>query len=555
MEPIDYGGALRRSWRLLVALAIVGAIIAVVVPVGHAKKVKSGLPYTATALVGTAPNGPISPLNGAVTSNQIQFLASTTDNQRAVVEAAGLDIPDYALSEYLSASTVAAGAAGTGAPAQGGAIKRNTPTVVQLTAHAATAAAAVSLANQYANTLQTVIADAATAKQSQNPKSGLSNPAEVAAGATAYTGYTIVRSAQSAGHTGKSKASLGASRKVRLVAGLIIGAVVGASIVLLRELLDKRLRNAARAEANFGFPVVVEIPSAVLGPGSNLPGLAPMVDVIREPDSPGAEAYRMLRMSVMFEGLASLSGPTDPYALGFDSSNGGLAQADQRTDASPLREVGDRHVVLVVSAGTEPSRPYVAANLAAIYAEAGDRVVVISTGEIEAGSISTHTASVNGEIRTEDIETHLEPSRLENVSRLPLRPFISRSGQLVTRVPAILEAARNVSDVIIVEVPPLLAVHHAEALVRVADAVLVVAECRYTTFDHARRAGDLLRRMGAPVLGVVLTGVRLDRSDIRPAALARPSAATEEVDGDEEGLAAIGAGVGASSGPATQTRA
>ncbi len=48
----------------------------------------------------------------------------------------------------------------------------------------------------------------------------------------------------------------------------------------------------------------------------------PAVDVRREPESPGAEAYRMLRMSVIFEALAPLSEPTDPFALGFESSSG-----------------------------------------------------------------------------------------------------------------------------------------------------------------------------------------------------------------------------------------
>ena len=34
-------------------------------------------------------------------------------------------------------------------------------------------------------------------------------------------------------------------------------------------------------------------------------------------------------------------------------------------------------------------------------------------------------------------------------------------------------------------------------------------------FDEARRSGDLLRRMSAPVLGVVLTNVRLQYRDPR----------------------------------------
>jgi len=542
MEPIDYGGALRRSWRLLVGLAIIGAIIAAFVPVPHAKRVKSPLPYEAVAVVGTPPQGGGSPLNGSVTDAQILFEANSSTTLQQVASDAGMDIPAYALPAYMVASAVAAKGTGLAGP-----IKRNTPTNVQLTAFGPTEVAAVLLANQYSQTLGNVMTEKATEKQAQNPKSGASS------GATVATGYTVLHPALAAtkAHAGV-KASLGASRKVRVGAGLVIGAVIGAAIVLLRELLDKRLRNASRAEANFGFPVVVEIPAAVLG--ATPAGLAPMVDVIREPHSAGAEAYRMLRMSVMLEGLASTSGPTDPYAMGMDAGLGDLLPSQPQVEDGPVRELRDRHVVLVVSPGSEPTRPHVAANLAAIYAEAGQRVVVVSTGEVEARRNGGNRVSVNGDISTEDVAAHLEPSRLEHVSRLPLSPFIARSGELVTRGPTVLDAARALSDVIIVEVPPLLAVHHAEALVHSVDVVLVVAECRVTTFDQARRAGDLLRRMGAPVLGVVLTNVRLERADIRHSALAPPSVTEEEPDGEKEAVLALSVSAGSTSGSTTRTQ-
>ncbi len=538
MEPIDYGGALRRSWRLLIVLGIVGAIIAVLVPASSHKKAKSALSYSAVAVVGSAPNGPKSPLDGAVSNLQIAFVANQVTTLQTVASQAGLSVPDSELPGYLRATVVPANQVGGGAV-----IKHDTPTVVDLTANSSTYGGAVQLANMYASVTEYEVDAAATVAQAGNPKSAASQ------GGTAYTGVEVVQQASGASHGKAGKASLTASRKVRGLVGLVIGVLIGAAAVLLRELLDKRLRNAARAEANFGFPVIAEIPSAAVGPAVAVPGLAPMVDVIRDPDSAGAEAYRMLRMSVMFEGLASLSGPTDPYALGFDAvgftgSRNGANHVEQAAE-SGHDEVGDRRVVLVVSAGDEPSRPYVAANLAAIYAEAGERVVVISTGEVDTRS-NGDGASVNGSIRPEDVQAKLEPSRLEHVSRLSLKPFVTTSGQLVSRMPAIFEAVRPLTDVVIVEVPPILAVHHAEALVRCVDVVLVVAECRFTTFNHARRGGDLLRRMGAPVLGIVLTGTRLDRSDIQPRALGTAPEVDDEHAGGGPQTAAIGAGVGAS---------
>ncbi len=171
----------------------------------------------------------------------------------------------------------------------------------------------------------------------------------------------------------------------------------------------------------------------------------------------------------------------------------------------------------MVSAGNEQTRPYVAANLAAIYGEAGQKVAVISTWDIEAGAVASSAPEVPGadRIQPRQVEEELEPSRLDHVYRLSLHPFMTGSAELVTRGRTLLDAARLVCDVIIVDVAPMMALHHAEALAHAADVVLVVGECGLTTSDDARVAGDLLRRIGAPVLGVALTNVEITPSDLR----------------------------------------
>jgi receptor protein-tyrosine kinase len=361
------------------------------------------------------------------------------------------------------------------------------------------------------------------------------------------SGFQVQQPAQLAIHSG-SKTSLGSSRKVRLVGGLVVGALIGAAIVLLRELMNKHIRSAARAESTFGFPVVVEIPALPVKASVAAGGVIIPVDVVREPQSAGAEAYRMLRMSILFEGLAPQVRPSD--SLGYEYGGGVLFDAPQATERT-LTPLGERTVVMVVSAGTEPSRPHVAANLAAIYGEAGQRVIVVSTGDVEAVSAVRLVDNRPKVIRREDVEAQLQPSRLEFVSRLPLGPFVANSGELVTRGRAVLDAARTLCDVVIVEVPPLLAVHHAEALAHAADAVLVVGESGVTTFGDARRAGDLLRRIDAPVLGVVLTNVRVDQKDIRFTVPQRfvPSTPPEPQPAPErEVVLALGPGAGSAPG-------
>ena len=529
MEPIDFWGALRRSWRLFVVLALVGAVIAVLVPVSHAKRVKSALPYSSSVVVGAPPSGVGSPLRAGVSSQQIIFFATESDTLQATGSAAGLNPGAYALSASV---LPVAGATPIGATAP---VRKGTPTDVELTASAADPSDAVNLANTYADQV------------GQAVETGLSGSSRFAG---ADSGYTVLHPAVAAVDTKAfAKSSLTASRKVRALGGLAVGAIIAAALVLLRELLDKRLRTAARAESVFGFPVVGEIPLVPVAGEAAVPGLIPMVDVVRDPVSPGAEAYRMLRMSLMFENLASLSGPADSFVLGSEADDLLMGNAASGLD-SASSEIGNRQVILVVSPGTEPTRPHVAANLAAIYAEAEQSVVVISTGSLDVGFGPTNE-SFTGDIGERDVEAQLEPSILQYVRRLPLSPFMTKSGQLANRAPAILKQARNLADVVIVEVPPLLALHHAEALMHVVDVVLVVAESKFTTFDDARHAGDLLRRMGAPVLGVVLTNVPLSQRDIRQLALPRPVEPPAGDDSDEAGLA-IPADVGSGAASPSQ---
>ena len=121
---------------------------------------------------------------------------------------------------------------------------------------------------------------------------------------------------------------------MRGLIGLGIGVVLAAVIVLMREVLSKRLRTSARAEATFGYPVVVEIPTALRAIGRR--GLS--VDVVSDPGSPAAEAYRMLRMSVLFEALASRVVPANDYTYLVDAT----ACRRTRRETTPDPKLGRR---------------------------------------------------------------------------------------------------------------------------------------------------------------------------------------------------------------------
>jgi Mrp family chromosome partitioning ATPase len=160
----------------------------------------------------------------------------------------------------------------------------------------------------------------------------------------------------------------------------------------------------------------------------------------------------------------------------------------------------------------------VVANLAAVYAEAGAHALVVSMGDLHWGQVSNgspHPFESDAEIDPQELVPLSTPSPVEGVARLQFDQLLTSRGQVVTRGPAIIAAARQVADAVIIDAPPLLHTHDAIALLPAVDLVLVVAQYAVTKSDEARESGDMLRRFRAPVLGVVLTNIPTKEKDPR----------------------------------------
>ncbi len=512
--------ALRRSWRLMLALAVIGGLVALLLPVTPPKVKVRPYPWLATSVAGAQSTTGFG--KAGVTSTNIQFWASKLDVKASAIKAAGLNKSGVGLQQRMKAFPTTLGQANSLRPRASKAKDAKTGGVVLFEAAGTTQAKAVTLVNDYVAAVGKAVSAAFALSQRQQARLGKT----VLPGAK--SGFTVLRPAGK--HSARKlatihKASKFSSKKVRGLVGVLGGVVLAVLIVVLRELFDRTMRSPAAAESAFRFPVVAEIPV----PPRTGTVSGPVLQVAESPASSSAEAFRMLRMSILFEALADVAPSGDAFA-------------DLGPWAAPVKEPyrvpdpGSRKVVLVVSPGTEDTRAVVAANLGAAYGEAGQRVIVISTADIDSGHRGARALGPPPHVDAADLQAELQPSRVANVARLSLRPFVGNSGQLVTAGPVIMQAARELADAVIIEVPPLLAVHHGEALMHAVDVVVVVGECGTTTISHARRSGELLRRMGAPVLGVVLTQVRLDKKDLRqtvalPGAVPGPTlAAGPEVD-------------------------
>ncbi len=528
MEPINYGGVLLKRWWLPVALGFVCALAAVLLIPASAKpsaaKVSpSAWKWTTTAVVGAPPpsarntNG----LGAGITTQQIVFYSGEQSVIAAAAKAAGITAPANELTTYAAGPAPRTGIAGQVALVTTGPTPAKSAAFTNAWAKAigdyisglvsSTQGAQLQQVQQTINNLKWEIAangskvppnlTAQLAAAQANQQSLLAPP---------DTGYQIIRSASAASATragGKTLSGATSSKKVRLLGGFVIGAAIGAGLVLVLALLDKRLRDASRAASNFGFPVVAEIPlpSKRNGESSSWALSSP-----NAAGSPVAESFQMLRMAVALEDLAGDlvydAGEHEVRPLG--STKIGVSDSDV-ADQPGHEPLNTRQVVMVVSPGEETARSVVATNLAASYARAGLRVLVMSTLDVRASESSGAPSDLATDVSSVDLAVRMQQTLVENVSTVSLSEFVANSAQLVVRAPGIIRAARDLADVVIVETPSVLAYHDAEALSKAMDVVVVVGDCAETKLEDAKRAGELLRRMHAPVLGVVLTSVEI----------------------------------------------
>lgn len=313
----------------------------------------------------------------------------------------------------------------------------------------------------------------------------------------AVTTTTVIRVAGRTASTGRLD-----SRPVRIVVGLVAGIMAGIALALVRERMDTRVRTRAAAEWAFGSPILGEIPKRRRGGRA---GASPIA-VVSEPFGLEAEAFRLLRSAVQPEGFGAGGAAPAP--------NGGTA------------------AIMVTSPDSDDGKTTVALNLAAAMAEAGRSVVVVDL-----------------DFRRSRLETYLDlgrepgcleagsaqfvptaPAGMERVTVLSNGTPAANPPELLARAPEMLAKARGWGDVVLVDTPPLLAVSDAAELTPAVDGILLLCHIDKTTVAAATRSREMLDRLQAPVLGIVLVAAPLlastrhFRSRRRPAEIVRPAA-------------------------------
>jgi capsular exopolysaccharide synthesis family protein len=269
--------------------------------------------------------------------------------------------------------------------------------------------------------------------------------------------------------------------RLNAAGGAVLGVALGVLLAVLVEYLDDVLRTPIDIRRALALALLGRLPGGarVWWPGSRaVKGGGMATDPARllmltEPLSPLAEAYRVLRTNILF------------------------ARTDQRLNSLVVAGIGQERASEVV------------ANLAVAVAQAGIKTILV-----DANLRAPEQHAIFGVANDKGLATALAtdadplilPTQVPNLSILPAGPSPATPSEMLgsTRLNDLLTRLAGTGDLLILDAPPVGAVADTPVLATKVDSVVLVVRSGKTRRGRAIEAREMLERIGARVLGVVL---------------------------------------------------
>ncbi len=280
----------------------------------------------------------------------------------------------------------------------------------------------------------------------------------------------------------------------RMMLGGAIGFFLALALLVITELLGARIRDVAGTEGAARMPVIAEIPVVKMDRADRF-----MVATSAAPASLTAEAYRSLRTSLLAMWQRH---PKNIAYAGTGAANGTGVHGGR-----PLR------TLLVTSPGPAEGKSISVVNLAAAFAETGVSVIVIDADFRRPTQTryfdrprNPNMGDLDLTCEPDDLEAILQDTDVPGVRLAASAPSKSDPGHAIAVAKAAVAAAMQLADIVIVDSPPILLANDAADLALGVDASILLARSGWTRRSGIVSAAELLRRLEATVIGVVIVG-------------------------------------------------
>jgi capsular exopolysaccharide synthesis family protein len=464
----------RRWWVIACALAGLGLSLAV--------SLTGQKQYSATAQLLVQASGGVNPGVGfsqnPVTTTDVQTeLQLITSAQVEEQVQAKLGVVPAVSAFEVGQTDVIAVTAVSPAPARAALIANTYASAFVAARTAATTANLAAAENQLTGQIKAIGTEISRLPHgSTSQLSALSNQQAVlkgqlaqleVAGSVASTGLEFVTPAQAPTAPSSPKPAQDA------LLGLLAGLALGGAVAFVLESLDDRLAGTEAVERASGAPVLATVPLVPSWRRNQAPAMVAASD----PTSSAAEAYRSLRTSLQF------------------------ARQDRQ-----LRSL------LVTSSCAGEGKTATVINLGAVFAQAGERVVIVSCdlrrprlGLVPKPGEPAELSAVLAGRRSLD-NALAEVPGMEGLWTLGTWTVTPNPTELLSgqRMRYIFAQLAERFDLVLIDSPPVLPVADAMILTAYADAVLLVVGSAQTRRGEFARTAEKLAQANAPVVGVVL---------------------------------------------------
>ncbi len=263
------------------------------------------------------------------------------------------------------------------------------------------------------------------------------------------------------------------NKPLNIALGIVVGLVVGVGLAFFIEYLDTSVKTIDDVERALGCPVLGVIPQNVgyiLYEGS---------------ESPHAEAYRVLRTNLLF------------------------SRKDDKLNA-----------ICVVSAGAGEGKTTTAINLATVFAQSGQRVVIVDS-DLRRPTlhkllrVSNNIGLTSYLLKQNTLEEVIQTSSLATLNFLPSGKLPSSSLGILSspQMKELISELKQRFDFVVFDSPPMMGVSDASVLASEVDLTLQVIQYRRYPQPMNIRAKQMIEKVGGTLIGIVLNNINMSQDE------------------------------------------
>jgi capsular exopolysaccharide synthesis family protein len=263
------------------------------------------------------------------------------------------------------------------------------------------------------------------------------------------------------------------NKPLNIALGIIIGLVVGVGLAFFIEYLDTSVKTIDDVERSLQTAVLGVIPqnvSLLLNDGA---------------ESPHAEAYRVLRTNLLFS-----------------------------------RKDDKLNTVAVVSAGAGEGKSTTVFNLASVFAQSGQRVLMVDS-DLRRPTlhkmlrVTNSVGLTNYLLKQNTLEEVIQTTKTPNLDFLASGKLPSSSLGILSssQMKALISELKQRYDFVFFDSPPIMGVSDASILASEVDMTLQIIQYRRYPQPMNIRAKQLIEKVGGNLVGIVLNNINMSQDE------------------------------------------